>query len=416
MRDEIVDLTSRLVAIDSVNPSLIAGGAGEAEIADFLIEWASAAGLEAERLEETPGRPSVLVRARGRGGGRSLLLCAHTDTVGVEGMPEPYRPRIEGDRLYGRGAYDMKAGLAAALVACRSAAELDLAGDVVVAAVADQSSLGVQEALAALPEKPAAAIVTEPTELELVIAHKGFVWSEIEVTGRAAHGSCPDLGIDAIVKSGRILTALGQLDEELAARTHPLLGRGSIHALRNLLVGHDQAVDLLAPGAVRVAPAWVRMQPDHIRGVRPLRAQRRRRAHDEDLGGARRAHRLAGGERLARPPGSPRAGSRRAGAGRGARGTPPATGAARSGRPGALCEVAACAQRLPVRRLGLAPSADRPHMIGTPARPQRLTAHHAAPSRGEEERDPSGGSEATRGLRRERCIAGAGNPYRRLLA
>ena len=142
-------------------------------------------------LEATPGRPSVVVRARGTGGGRTLLLCAHTDTVGVEGMADPHTPRLEGDRLHGRGAYDMKAGLASALLACREAAAAGLAGDVVVAAVADEehASLGVQEVLGAVGAD--AAIVTEPTELELIVAHKGFVWAEIEVTGRAAHGSRP---------------------------------------------------------------------------------------------------------------------------------------------------------------------------------------------------------------------------------
>jgi acetylornithine deacetylase len=139
-------------------------------------------------------------------------------------------PRIEGDRLYGRGAYDMKAGLAAALIACREAAGLGLAGDVIVAAVADEehASLGVQEVLETL--RADAAIVTEPTELELVIAHKGFVWSEIEVCGRAAHGSRPHLGVDAIVKAGPILSALGALDAGLGVRSHPLVGRGSVHA------------------------------------------------------------------------------------------------------------------------------------------------------------------------------------------
>src|SRR6185437_10346286 len=142
-------------------------------------------------LEETAGRPSVLVRARGTGGGRTLLLCGHLDTVGVEGMTAPHVPHTDGDRLYGRGAYDMKAGVAAALIACRAAAALGLAGDVVVAAVADEehASLGAQEALRAV--RADAAIVTEPTELELVVAHKGFVWAEIEIRGRAAHGSRP---------------------------------------------------------------------------------------------------------------------------------------------------------------------------------------------------------------------------------
>ena len=229
MPDDVVELLSELVAIDSVNPSLVPGGAGEREIAGFVSAWARDAGLEAEVLEATPGRPSVVVRARGTGGGRSLLLCGHVDTVTVEGMLDP-RMRVDGDRLYGRGAYDMKAGVAAALIACREAAGLGLAGDVIVAAVADEehASLGVQEALATVSAD--AAIVTEPTELELVVAHRGFVWSEIEVTGRAAHGSRPHLGVDAIVKTGPILTALGELDAALGERTHPLLGRGSVHA------------------------------------------------------------------------------------------------------------------------------------------------------------------------------------------
>jgi acetylornithine deacetylase len=124
----------------------------------------------------------------------------------------------------------MKAGLAAALVACTEARELRLAGDVVVAAVADEEhqSHGIQEVLRTTTAD--AAIVTEPTELDVVVAHKGFVWSELAVTGRAAHGSRPHLGVDAIVKTGPILTALGELDAALGAREHPLLGRGSVHA------------------------------------------------------------------------------------------------------------------------------------------------------------------------------------------
>ena len=228
MRDDITALLGALVAIDSVNPELVPGGAGEAEIAAFVAGWARDAGLVAERLEATPGRPSVLVRAPGRGGGRTLLLCAHLDTVGHDGMADPLVARVDGDRLYGRGAYDMKAGLAAALLACRAVAARGLAGDVVVAAVADEehASLGVQEALGAI--RADAAIVTEPTELAVAIAHKGFVWAEIEVTGRAAHGSRPHLGVDAIVKAGPVLTALGELDGALGE--HPLVGRGSVHA------------------------------------------------------------------------------------------------------------------------------------------------------------------------------------------
>lgn len=230
MRDDVIELLCELVSIDSVNPSLVWGGAGEAEVAAFIAAWARSAGLETELLQQTAGRPTVLVRARGTGGGRTLLLCGHTDTVSVEGMREPHAARVEGDRLYGRGAYDMKAGVAAALLACREAASRGLAGDVVVAAVADEehASLGVQEALRAVSAD--AAVVTEPTELEIIVAHKGFVWIEIEVSGRAAHGSRPHLGVDAIVKSGPVLTALGALDAALGAAGHPLLGRPSVHA------------------------------------------------------------------------------------------------------------------------------------------------------------------------------------------
>jgi acetylornithine deacetylase len=145
-------------------------------------------------------------------------------------MTDPHTPRIESERLYGRGAYDMKAGVAAALIAVREVSRRGLAGDVVLAAVADEehASLGMQEALRRLSAD--AAVVTEPTELQLTVAHKGFVWSEIEVTGRPAHGSRPHLGVDAIVKMGAVLRQLEQLERSLAERTHPLLGRASVHA------------------------------------------------------------------------------------------------------------------------------------------------------------------------------------------
>ena len=223
LREDVVDLVSSLVAIDSVNPSLVPGGAGERAIAGAVAAWARAHGLSADVLEQTPGRPSVVVRSRNPGK-RTLLLCGHLDTVGVEGMESPHAARVEGDRLYGRGAYDMKAGVAAALLACREA------DGIVVAAVADEehASLGVQEVLASVEAD--AAVVTEPTELELVVAHKGFVWAEIAVAGRAAHGSRPHLGEDAIVKAGPVLTGIGDWDDRLGTRTHPLLGRGSVHA------------------------------------------------------------------------------------------------------------------------------------------------------------------------------------------
>jgi acetylornithine deacetylase len=228
---EVVDLLVELSAIDSTNPSLLPGAAGEGKVAERVADWASAAGLAVEVLEATPGRPSVVVRSRrtGAGGGRSLLLCGHTDTVAPGGMADPWEPRLEGDRIYGRGVYDMKAGLVAALIACRDAAAAGIAGEVIVAAVADEehSSLGVQEVLAHM--RADAAIVTEPTELTVATAHRGFVWTEIQVVGKAAHGSRPHLGVDAILKTGPILVALEDLNQRLRGTSHPSLGPGTLH-------------------------------------------------------------------------------------------------------------------------------------------------------------------------------------------
>lgn len=228
---ELAELTARLVAIDSVNPSLIAGGAGEDEIARFVAGWLEAAGLEVELVEPVPGRPSVIGIARGSGGGRSLMLNAHMDTVGVEGMQAPFSGRVEDGRLHGRGAYDMKGSLAAIMLAGREAARRGLRGDVVVAAVSDEEagSAGTEAVLERV--RTDAAIVAEPTAERVGVAHRGFVGIEIELAGRAAHGSMPHLGIDAIAKMGRVLTRLEELDRSLrAGRSHPLVGSGSAHA------------------------------------------------------------------------------------------------------------------------------------------------------------------------------------------
>jgi len=233
MTSDVLDLLDALVRIDSSNPSLSGGGSGESAVAAHVADWAAAAGLRVEVLEKTAGRPNILVRGGRATGGRTLLLCGHLDTVGLSGMDQALVPRIENDRLYARGAYDMKAGLAAALVACRDAAASDISGAVVVAAVADEehASLGIQEVLAHLRSGTVidAAIVTEPTELQIGIGHRGFVWTEVEVTGVAAHGSRPHLGIDAILNAGPVLVAFGELNRQLAERPHPFLGPGNLH-------------------------------------------------------------------------------------------------------------------------------------------------------------------------------------------
>ena len=227
---ELAELVRELVAIDSVNPDLVPGGAGEGAIGHFVAEWLERAGLEVSVEEVAPGRPNVTAIARGSGGGRTLLLNAHMDTVGVGGMERPHEPRVEDGRLYGRGSYDMKAGLAAAMMA--AATVTGLAGDVVVAAVCDEEagSLGTKAFLKSGPRVDA-AIVTEPTDLAVAIAHQGFAGFEIETAGHAAHGSQPDLGVDAIVKMGPVLVELGAVAERLRrGPAHPLLGTESMHA------------------------------------------------------------------------------------------------------------------------------------------------------------------------------------------
>jgi acetylornithine deacetylase len=228
---ELVELTKQLVAIDSVNPELIPGAVGEEDIGRFIAEWFERAGLDVEVDEVSPGRPNVVGIARGSGGGRTLILNAHTDTVGVAGMEGGHEPYVEDGRLYGRGAYDMKASLAAIMLAGAEAKRRGLRGDVVVTAVVDEEVASIGTEAIARRYSADGAIVSEPTELQVAVAHKGFVAFEIETAGRAAHGSRPDLGVDAIARMGQVLVRLDELDRRLRANpSHPLLASGSLHA------------------------------------------------------------------------------------------------------------------------------------------------------------------------------------------
>ncbi|MFI6122961.1 M20/M25/M40 family metallo-hydrolase [Streptomyces sp. NPDC051064] len=226
-------LLARLVSIDSVNPGLVPGGAGETVIADFCGHWLAARGFEVHRLEKCPGRPSLVAIARGTGGGRSLMLNGHLDTVSLADYDgDPLDPQMRDGRMYRRGTFDMKGGIAAMMVAAaRATAHGPLRGDLILACVADEehSSSGTEEVLESFTAD--AAIVTEPSHLEVTLAHKGFVWFGVEIDGRAAHGSRPDLGVDAIAKAGHFLVALEQLGQRLSEGPgHPLLGKGTVHA------------------------------------------------------------------------------------------------------------------------------------------------------------------------------------------
>ncbi len=229
--EELTQLLSDLVSINSINPDLVPGSPGEAEIAHYIAHWLERAGVEVELIESVSGRPNVVGIARGTGGGKTLLLNGHMDTVGAAGMPHPHEPMIKDGRLHGRGAYDMKGGLAACMIAIAVAKKQRLRGDVIFMGVMDEEHASLGTMGLANRFHADGAIVAEFTELQLILAHRGFVWLEVETTGRAAHGSRPDLGVDAIVKMGQVLVELEKLDQYHRSNpTHPLLGSGSLHA------------------------------------------------------------------------------------------------------------------------------------------------------------------------------------------
>ena len=231
--DQTITLLRNLVAVDSVNPSLVPGGAGEAGVADLIAAEMRAIGLDVEMSEAAPGRPNVIGILEGRQAGRSLMFCGHMDTVGVAGMGAPFDPVVRDGRLYGRGAQDMKGGLAAMLGAARTVASRGglPAGRLIIAAVADEeyASIGAEALVRAWTAD--AAVVPEPTDMVIATGHKGFTWVEIVTDGIAAHGSRPGDGRDAILRMGRVLTRLEILDRHLQSMApNPLMGTASLHA------------------------------------------------------------------------------------------------------------------------------------------------------------------------------------------
>jgi acetylornithine deacetylase len=232
---DALSLAHAMVRIPSVNPAMEVGGVGEAEVSRAVAGWLRAWGFETTLPEVAPGRFNVVARHPPRAAsaaGPTLLFNGHLDTVGVEGMVvPPFEGRIEGGRLIGRGSCDMKGGVASLLSACSALARTGHPGTIIVALTADEehASLGMQ-ALTDSGIRADAAIDCEPTSLAVMPAHKGFVWIRALFHGRAAHGSRPELGVDAIQHAARYTSALDSLAERLAGvPAHPLLGRPSFH-------------------------------------------------------------------------------------------------------------------------------------------------------------------------------------------
>jgi acetylornithine deacetylase/succinyl-diaminopimelate desuccinylase-like protein len=242
--EDPITLTQQLTQIESTNPTLSAsGGTGESAIAAFIEAWLKQRGIECHKLEAQPGRPSLVGIVRGTGGGKSLMINGHIDTVSLaEYARNPLDGTIE-DRngkpcVTGRGALDMKAGLAAGMAVLAEAKLNPPRGDILLAAVADEEHLskGTEEVLAA-GWRADGAVVTEPTGLQLGTAHKGFVWIEVTTLGVAAHGSMPDKGVDAIAAMGRVMASLQDYAANLP--TDPMLGKASLHC--GLIKGGEES-------------------------------------------------------------------------------------------------------------------------------------------------------------------------------
>lgn len=224
-----IELAKALVACDSTNPDLSPGGVGEGAVGELIAGRLRAAGMEVEMVEVRPGRPNVIGRLRGSGGGRTLMLCGHTDVVSAH--PDGFDPRIQDGRLYGRGSVDMKGGLAAAIVAAENLASgPPLAGDILVAAIIDEEwvSLGAESLVET--HRADGAILAEQSDLDLVVEHGGFAWFEVTSEGVEAAGIDPDRGVDAITLLAPVLEGIAALDAELATRPAPEYGRPSVHA------------------------------------------------------------------------------------------------------------------------------------------------------------------------------------------
>lgn len=238
--EDAVGLTQVLTQIDSSNPTLsVGGGAGETDIADYLSAWFAHRDIEYHRIEPVAGRPSVVGVLRGSGGGKSLMFNGHVDTVsnasyeqGVDPLSGAMGMKNGEQAIFGRGCLDMKGGLAAALaaVATIKARGFDqmLRGDIIVAAVSDEedASQGTQDLIAA-GWRADAAVIPEPTMEEIITAHKGFVWVEVDILGVAAHGSDPVAGQDSIIHAGWFLQALEEY--QLHLPEDDLLGKASLH-------------------------------------------------------------------------------------------------------------------------------------------------------------------------------------------
>jgi acetylornithine deacetylase/succinyl-diaminopimelate desuccinylase family protein len=222
-----------LISIDSVNQSV--GGSGETKIGEFVSDYMEKIGLDVHIQDVTDEKFNVIGVLKGEDSERSLMMNGHMDTVGVKGMiHSPFEPFIEDNKMHGRGACDMKGPIAAMIASAETLAKarIRLKGDIQISTVVDEEymSLGTNKLLEEF--HPTAAIVGEPTDMGVGIAHDGVVRLEVETLGKATHGSVPEMGIDAIIEMSKFVLRLNDLKKEYAKRNHVLVGVPKLHTSR----------------------------------------------------------------------------------------------------------------------------------------------------------------------------------------
>lgn len=226
----VLTTLAELVAINSINPSY-EGGVPEQAVAEYVERYFAAQGIPTFRQEVEPGRFNVIARLDGQNPARRVVLEAHMDTVSVNGMTiAPFDPVVRDGLLYGRGSCDTKAGLAGMMwaLATLKAEGVTPPCEIWLAAAVDEeySFKGVLKLCEGLEAH--AAIVAEPTEMRLVRASKGVLRWRMRTIGKAAHSAKPHLGVSAISKMATVIQALDNEGAALAARSHPLLGPGTV--------------------------------------------------------------------------------------------------------------------------------------------------------------------------------------------
>ena len=271
---DAVPLLAELVAIDSVNPGLVPGAAGESQIVAHLQRRLDAAGFTTTVVPSSghDDRPSLVAVGPGPADRPDVVLNGHLDTVGVGGMDEPFSPTVDGDRMSGRGTADMKAGVAAMVVAAEALAEAPVRPVLALVADEEDASLGSEAVIAALPSlgvTPVVCVIGEPTDLAPARSLRGFAVVEVSFAGRAAHSSQAAEGVDAVLHLGRFLAAVDAHAPSVRQRGGDLMvtvvSGGSSpfvvadHAscvVERRTVAGEQAADALAEVQALLDPAW----------------------------------------------------------------------------------------------------------------------------------------------------------------